>query len=71
MLISTVVTPSVVSLEESMYVTSEGDNIVQICAVITVANDSTLMDLDPAYVANLNFMTVEIPDSASGIIINA
>ena len=66
-IISAVLVPAFISLEQSIYVTSEGDVTVEICAVLTVENGSTLMDLDPAFVANLNFMTVEVPDSATGI----
>ena len=63
-LVFAVLIPAFIGLEQSIYITNEDGGTVEICAVLTVANNSNLMDLDPTFIANLNFMTSE--DSATG-----
>ena len=63
-IVFTVLIPAFIGLEQSIYITDEGGGTVEICAALTVGNNSNLMDLDPTFIANLNFMTSE--DSAIG-----
>lgn len=57
-------TPTVIGLEQSVYMFSEGDGFAVICAAILEPGDPSTI-VDPLYQADFIFTTT--PDSALGI----